>query len=72
MQEIQAGITKKRLLGGIAVLVVATAVLIPLGVEPVAYFSGVAVGIVALGLVYVWATRRRQSAGGHRAEGPSL
>ena len=63
MREIQAGLTGKRLLGGIAVLVVATAVLVPLGVEPAAYFTGVAIGAVVVGLVYLGVTRPPGRAG---------
>ena len=63
MREIHVGMTRKRLAGGLAVLVVASTVLLGLGVEPVAYLSGVAVGLVAVGLVYVWTTRRREAGG---------
>lgn len=57
MSELQPPVTRKRLLAGIAVLLVATAVLIPLGVEPLAYLLGVAAGIIVVGLVAYWTFR---------------
>lgn len=46
--------TRKRLLGAAAVLVVASVILLVLGVDPVPYFGGLAVGlllVVAIGWI---------------------
>ena len=60
MSDLQPRITKKRVLGGISVFVVATAVLIPLGIDPVSYFTGVAAGIVGIGAVVAFIIWRRK------------
>jgi ribose/xylose/arabinose/galactoside ABC-type transport system permease subunit len=47
-------------LGGITVFVVASAVLIPLGVEPIPFFLGVFSGLIIVGVVVATAARRQR------------
>jgi hypothetical protein len=53
------GFTRKRLLAGVVILVVASAIMLAVGVDPTSYFMGVAFGIMIVGLV-AWAAMRRQ------------
>jgi hypothetical protein len=54
------GFTRKRLLAGVAILFVASAVMLAAGVEPASYFTGVAFGIVIVGLIGWFAIRRQK------------
>ena len=58
MNELRPAPNRKRVIAGLAVLVVASAILLPLGVDPVGYFSGVAVGIVVVGGLLVLISRK--------------
>jgi hypothetical protein len=53
------GFTRKRLLAGAAILVVASAIMLAAGVDPTSYFTGVALGMVIVG-VMGWIAMRRQ------------
>lgn len=64
MREIKAGVTKGRILAATVFLVIATAVLLALGVEPGPYLMGVAVGIALVGGAFlVWKRTRPTTSG---------
>jgi hypothetical protein len=53
------GITRKRLLAGAVILVVASAIMLAAGVDSTSYFTGVAFGVVIVGVI-AWIAMRRQ------------
>lgn len=62
MNSTWRGITGKRLLVAMAILVIAPALLIPLGVEPIPFFLGLAAGMLLVSGVAALATWRRRPA----------
>ena len=53
------GFTRKRVLAGATILVVASVVMLAAGVDPTSYFTGVVFGMVIVGIV-AWRAMRRQ------------
>lgn len=60
MNAFRPRVTRNRVVGGIAVFVVASAVLIPLGVEPIPFLFGAVVGLILVGLVVATMARRQR------------